>query len=563
MKRPRCRTCKHTMKGHKKQRCQKEVLQLLDDNTKYIGSVYNDKPSGHGILQMDGCVYEGFFLNGKKHGRGRLTFDSGISYKGDFQFDLYHGHGMLTLQNGSTYEGSFHTGTYHGHGHLTTNVSSYKGGWHHGTFHGHGVHKTNVGTYDGNFAYNLRDGHGKWIDRHLCSYDGEWKKGVRQGYGAAMDTRSIYQGFWDRDLQAGRGTWTHKMLGTYVGEWKRGKRHKKGVHTFTDGTIYTGSWSYGKRTGHGVLKWANGSFYKGEWLKDEYSGHGTLHYEGESSFVGTFRHNMREGIFSEIRTDGTESRGPWINDLRHGTFEDEGSTRLYIWNSLTSYKDLKAATISIHQMFRSKDHEGARVVLEHHPKLIRWKTFWKYDNGGQLVHLLKQEDIISILKQKSWDIYQNKRYELLENLVRQCSSQSLEKASEHAPELFDALSKEFTANPWMVRDQSYSKTTRKELLRGIFLGDFGRCEPKDPFTRLPLTKRSGKYLSKNKKKARDIYSRFMKSVNAKPTSREMARSFDLQDFEESLKNAREANDRETIKRLMRERNEYITQTKCY
>ena len=37
----------------------------------------------------------------------------------------------------------------------------------------------------------------------------------------------------------------------------------------------------------------------------------------------------------------------------------------------------------------------------------------------------------------------------------------------------------------------------------------------------------------------------------------MARSFDVQDFEECLKNAREANDRETIKRIMKERNEYL------
>ena len=49
----------------------------------------------------------------------------------------------------------------------------------------------------------------------------------------------------------------------------------------------------------------------------------------------------------------------------------------------------------------------------------------------------------------------------------------------------------------------------------------------------------------------------MAEIGTKPCIREIARSFDLQDFEELLKNAREANDRDTIKRIMKERNEYI------
>ena len=76
-----------------------------------------------------------------------------------------------------------------------------------------------------------------------------------------------------------------------------------------------------------------------------------------------------------------------------------------------------------------------------------------------------------------------------------------------------------------------------------------------------MTKKSGKYLAKNRTKAKEIYSRFMKSINVKPTIHELARSFELQDYEELLKNAREANDRETIRRIMKDRNEYIKQTK--
>jgi hypothetical protein len=35
------------------------------------------------------------------------------------------------------------------------------------------------------------------------------------------------------------------------------------------------------------------------------------------------------------------------------------------------------------------------------------------------------------------------------------------------PELFDALSKDFVANPWIVHTQSYSEETKNKLLEGL------------------------------------------------------------------------------------------------
>ena len=154
------------MKGHKKQRCEKTRVLHLDQDTKYIGSVYNNKPSGHGILESSTFKYEGYFLNGKRHGYGRQTFVSGRVYEGEWNFDLFHGKGKLIMQTGNVYDGFFHTGTYHGYGSLTKSDSSYEGQWNHGTFHGYGVHKTNLGTYQGSFMYNLRHGRGNWTDVH-------------------------------------------------------------------------------------------------------------------------------------------------------------------------------------------------------------------------------------------------------------------------------------------------------------------------------------------------------------------------------------------------------------
>ena len=110
-----------------------------------------------------------------------------------------------------------------------------------------------------------------------------------------------------------------------------------------------------------------------------------------------------------------------------------------------------------------------------------------------------------------------------------------------------------------MKKQSYSTETKNKLLSGLFLGELGRCPPKDPFTRLPINEKSGTYLEKQPTKAKEIYSRFMKAIGKQPAVRQLARSFDLQDFEELLKNARETNDRDTIKKIMKERNDYIRQ----
>ena len=62
----------------------------------------------------------------------------------------------------------------------------------------------------------------------------------------------------------------------------------------------------------------------------------------------------------------------------------------------------------------------------------------------------------------------------------------------------------FTADPWIVGQASYSAQTRVRLLEGLHLGEFGRCEPIDPFTRKRLTPASGTFLHDMPKRARKV-----------------------------------------------------------
>jgi hypothetical protein len=549
------------MKGHKKQRCEGIKLLYLDDRRKYIGSVYDGKPSGHGILETESSTYEGFFLNGKKHGHGVEVFDSGRHYAGEYAHDLWHGKGTLRMENGTVYEGPFHTGTYHGYGKITHTDSSYEGNWNHGTYHGHGTHKTMIGTFEGEFYYNVRHGRGTFTDHLHNIYSGIWRRGLREGKGIYTTEDGTYTGHWSHDLQSGHGIWVSKMHGIYDGHFKRGKRHKKGTQTWPDGTTYEGGWSKGKQTGHGVQTWTDGSSYCGFWLKDKYNGTGTLNISGSSSFKGEWDAGKREGYVVETKMDGSISRGPWTNDIRHGTFTEDEQRQLYIWGTNVQFESLKNAGNACKKMTKARDYDGARVVLQHYPKLVTWKFFFKSDQRGINLYLMDKKDAINALKKNAHKIFKAKRYTFLIHLVQACPEEALVSAQNDAEELFDALSKEFVPNPWILRGQSYSEDTKNKLLNGLFLGELGRCPPKDPFTRLPINENSGNYLNQQPGRATKIYSSFMKAIGAQPTIREMARSFDVQDFEELLTNARETNDRVTIKRVMKERNDYIRQQK--
>ena len=59
------------------------------------------------------------------------------------------------------------------------------------------------------------------------------------------------------------------------------------------------------------------------------------------------------------------------------------------------------------------------------------------------------------------------------------------------------------------------------------------------------------------KKAKRVYKQLLKAMKKACNIEELAFQFDLQDYENSLKNARDSKDRNTIHRLMKERNEFI------
>jgi hypothetical protein len=105
--------------------------ELKDGIANGYGKYFYPKPDGFEGLWMkpseDRLVYEGNFLNGKKHGFGKLS-NKDYNYEGNWEFNEKSGFGKFTEKSGGCteeYVGNFSSNKKHGAG--TTSTLSYEG----------------------------------------------------------------------------------------------------------------------------------------------------------------------------------------------------------------------------------------------------------------------------------------------------------------------------------------------------------------------------------------------------------------------------------------------------
>lgn len=58
------------------------------------------RKQGMGRCVVDGCFYEGEFLNDLKHGKGVLTWPDGRQYEGQFADGRFHGEARMVWTDG-------------------------------------------------------------------------------------------------------------------------------------------------------------------------------------------------------------------------------------------------------------------------------------------------------------------------------------------------------------------------------------------------------------------------------------------------------------------------------
>ncbi|KAK5601397.1 hypothetical protein CRENBAI_000334 [Crenichthys baileyi] len=75
---------------------------------------------GFGVQEWaDGSKYEGEFLDGFKHGKGRYSWRNGECYEGFFYKDFKHGDGVYCWSTGHKFTGKFYLNRKEGYGHLS------------------------------------------------------------------------------------------------------------------------------------------------------------------------------------------------------------------------------------------------------------------------------------------------------------------------------------------------------------------------------------------------------------------------------------------------------------
>lgn len=79
-------------------------------------------------------MIQGDWKNGKKHGRGELSYANGDKFSGHWMEDKACGSGMLEQSNGDIYEGEWLDDNRHGFGKFTSKSTGvmYEGMWNNG-----------------------------------------------------------------------------------------------------------------------------------------------------------------------------------------------------------------------------------------------------------------------------------------------------------------------------------------------------------------------------------------------------------------------------------------------
>ena len=107
-------------------------------------------------------VYEGEWVEGKRHGQGTCTYawPNSLIYVGEWKGDERHGQGKETYANGNFYEGSWLDNKRHGQGTLTF---------------------ANGGINEGALLDGKGDGRGKFTYPDGTVYEGDWIDDKNEG----------------------------------------------------------------------------------------------------------------------------------------------------------------------------------------------------------------------------------------------------------------------------------------------------------------------------------------------------------------------------------------------
>jgi hypothetical protein len=150
------------------------VGQFIDDNMTKNGvvtyyaiqksCVSGDCYNGYGKFGYANSVYEGYFKNGKKEGKGKMIFWDGGTYEGDYVNDEMSGKGKFIFPSGGVYDGDWVNGNKTGKGIFIF-----------------GKGKGEGDRAEGDFINGYLTGYGKYTFLDGTIQEGKWLNWVFQG----------------------------------------------------------------------------------------------------------------------------------------------------------------------------------------------------------------------------------------------------------------------------------------------------------------------------------------------------------------------------------------------
>lgn len=279
---------------------------------------------GTGTFTILNNVFVGSWHEGKRCGKGTLTYSTGEIYEGDWLDNRMDGQGTLTYPDGSYYVGGWARGAQEGQGEFRySNNDVYNGEWQRGFTNGTGTLKLSNGiSYSGGWKLGEFDGFGTLEYPSGKKYEGDWVCGLKEGEGTLYyPNGDVYKGRWKADKRHGQGTFTSDTEGTYEGEWCYGLKEGRGTCRFINGDVYDGQWKKGMQNGKGTMTYSTGSIvkYTGEWQNDRANGRGVMEFRNSTIFDGNFKNNRPYGngvwktqagiqIFTKVGNSGFEGK---------------------------------------------------------------------------------------------------------------------------------------------------------------------------------------------------------------------------------------------------------------
>jgi len=255
----------------------------------------------HKTVTYSNGTYVGDIVDGKRHGKGKYTFDNGAVYEGDWENGLRDGTGVLTTST-YTYSGDFYRDRRSGDG-----VITYKDGT-----------KISGNWLDDENATHVteEDKRGNKISGTIV--DGNFIPETTTGYIMKWYSNGYYHGIMKNGTRFGEGVYLWKNGNSFAGQWRR-ERFGKGIFIYADGTVIKGIW-VGSQFAYDATRISkNGTIQKGLYIQDKFIPDTTPGFETVNLSGGA-------GKYIGVRTNGRLTGYACVKysngDIAIGEFDD-------------------------------------------------------------------------------------------------------------------------------------------------------------------------------------------------------------------------------------------------